>query len=69
MSDAADERIAQLERELIGTQEMLAFVLSQAGEVVVPKEAVARGLGPSVQIRVDDDAQREAFVFYLTEES
>jgi len=64
-----DEKIAQLERELVGVQEMLAFVLKVVGEeVVVPKELLKRGLGSSVQIKVDDDSQREAFVFSLTED-
>lgn len=64
-----EEKIAQLERELVGVQEMLAFVLKTVGEeVVVPKEALSRGLGQNVQIKVDDDAQRDAFVFSLTED-
>jgi len=64
-----DEKIAQLERELVGVQEMLAFVLKVVGdEVVVPKELLKQGLGSSVQIKVDDDSQREAFVFSLTED-
>jgi len=64
-----DEKIAQLERELVGVQEMLAFVLKVVGEeVVVPKELLKRGLGSSLQIKVDDDSQREAFVFSLTED-
>lgn len=62
-----DERIAQLERELIGTQEMLAFVLKAIGEpVVVPKEFIKEGLGENAQIQVDDDLQKDAFVFSLT---
>lgn len=65
-SDTADKKIADLERELLGTQEMLALVLAQIGEpVLVTKETVARGLNPGVQIQIDDDAQKEAFVFSL----
>ena len=63
----AENRVAELERELAGTQEMLAFVLKVAGTVVVPKEYIDNGLGAEVQIQVDDDLQRDAFVFTLVE--
>jgi hypothetical protein len=55
-----------LQRELMGAHEMLAFVLDAVGEdVVVSKEALKRGLGPEVSIRIDDDLQSDAFVFGL----
>lgn len=64
-----EERDA-LRRELVGTQEMLAFVLKAVGEpVVVPKEEVASGLGDNVQIAVDDNMAENAFVFSLIEVS
>lgn len=64
---AADEYIAELERELAGTQEMLAFVLKSVGKpVVVTKEALAQGLD-GVVINVDDDVKAEAFTFSLIE--
>jgi hypothetical protein len=66
MSDK--ETIASLERELIGTQEMLAFVLKAVGEpVFVSKQSITRGLGDHAQIQVDDDIERDGFVFTLTE--
>lgn len=62
-----EERDA-LRRELIGVQEMLAFVLQEVGEpVVVSKEALSRGLPENLQIAVDDSAELEAFVFSLAE--
>lgn len=68
MSKAADEKIDSLERELLATQEMLAFVLAALDEpVVVSKELITRGLGDGVQIVIDDDAQKNAFIFYLQE--
>lgn len=68
-----DEATASLEqerddlrKELIGTQEMLAFVLQSVGEpVTVTKEQIAAGLGSSAQIQVDDDLEGECFVFSL----
>jgi hypothetical protein len=62
-----EERDA-LKRELIGTQEMLAFVLQEVGTpVVVTKESVDRGLPENTQIAVDDNAELEAFVFSLVQ--
>jgi len=55
-----------LRRELIGVQEMLAFVLAQVGEpVVVTKETLQRGLPENAQIAIDDNVEEEAFVFSL----
>ena len=63
------DQFAAIERELIGTQEMLAHVLKAVGEpVVVTKEAIAEGLGNTTQIQVDDDLKLDAFVFSLVEE-
>lgn len=57
-----------LRRELIGVQEMLAFVLLEIGEpVIVSKKMLADGLPEGVQIAVDDNAEEEAFVFSLVE--
>ncbi len=66
-SDAADKRIAELERELRGTQEMLAFVLKAVGEpVIVTRESITAGLG-AAQISVEDDIERDCFVFKLVD--
>lgn len=54
-----------LRRELIGVQEMLAFVLNEVGTVVVSKETLQKGLPEDTQIAVDDDAEQNAFVFHL----
>lgn len=75
MSNAAEKKIAELEaalddvtKELIGTQEMLAFVLKAVGEdVVVPKSLVKEGLPGNTQIKVDDNAKQNAFIFGLVE--
>lgn len=57
-----------LARELRGTQEMLAHVLLAVNEpVVVEREMVERGLPDTVQIRIDEDLEKESFVFYLQE--
>jgi len=62
-----EERDA-LKRELIGTQEMLAFVLKEVGEpVVVTKESLQEGLPEGTQIAIDDDLEAEVFVFSLTQ--
>ena len=68
MSDVDVERLEterdSLRRELIGVQEMLAFVLQEVGEpVVVKKEVLSKGLPENVQIAVDDEP--DAFVFSL----
>lgn len=61
-----EEERDQLKRELLGVQEMLAFVLQEVGEpIVVTKETLAKGLPSDVQIAVDDDVQSEAFIFSL----
>lgn len=67
LSKLEEERDA-LKRELIGTQEMLAFVLQEVGEpVVVAKSRVSEGLPANAQIAVDDNAKMDAFVFSLVE--
>lgn len=66
MSDVEklEEERDALRRELIGVQEMLAFVLNQLGDpVVVPKSALKAGLPEGTQIAVDDSD--DAFVFSL----
>lgn len=61
-----EEEIARLNRELIGIQEMLAFVLLEVGEpVVVRKETLAKGLEDNMQIAIDDNDALDAFVFSL----
>ena len=66
MSEAAEKRIAELERELRGTQEMLALVLNEVAEpVTVPKETMRKGLPDGTQIRIDDHLEENAFVFSL----
>jgi hypothetical protein len=59
-----EERDA-LRRELIGTQEMLAFVLQKVGPVVVDKETIKQGLPKDAAISIDDQLTEGAFVFSL----
>lgn len=62
-----EERDA-LRRELIGTQEMLAFVLQAVGEPVhVTKEMLVNGIPANTQIAVDEDIENHRFIFSLTE--
>lgn len=64
----AEEELSSIRRELEGTQQMLAQVLKAVGEpVIVTKESLAAGPPPGTQIRIDDNIQLEAFVFYLEE--
>jgi hypothetical protein len=68
--DLSDEGLRaeneRLKREARGYQEMLAQVLQSVGEpVVVNKEQMQRGMPNGTQISVDDDIQREQFVFSL----
>ena len=66
MSDKADQRIAELEQELRGVQEMLAFVLYAVAEpVVVSKVDMKSGLPSGAEIRIDDSIEEDAFVFSL----
>ena len=61
-----DNEREELLRELRGTQEMLAQVLQVIGEpVMIPKENIARSLPEGTEIKIDDDVQRDAFVFSL----
>ena len=65
-AESLEEERDALRKELIGTQEMLAFVLKTIGEpVVVTKETLDNGLPPNTQIAVDDDIAKNAFVFSL----
>lgn len=65
-SDTADKRIADLERELRGVQEMLAFVLYEVDRpVVITKELLSRGLPNGAEICIDEDIKRNLFVFSL----
>ena len=66
MSSKLEEAYEELKRTHRGTQEMLAFVLHTIGEpVVVPKEVLTRGLPEGSVISINDDLQRDAFVFAL----
>lgn len=66
MSEAAEKRIAELERELRGVQEMLALVLNEVAEpVVVSKATMRSGLPDGAQIKIDDHIEEDAFVFSL----
>lgn len=61
-----EDRVAELERELRGVQEMLAFCLYEIGEpVVVTKQALKNGLPGGAEIRIDEDVENEAFIFSL----
>ena len=63
-SDTADHKIADLERELRGTQEMLALVLLEVGEPVTVSKAMMRGGIPQgAAINIDDHQEEDAFVF------
>lgn len=62
-----EERDA-LRRELIGVQEMLAFVLLEVGEPVdVLKDTISKGIPPNIQISVDDNNDRFTFSLVETE--
>jgi hypothetical protein len=66
MSEAAEKRVAELERELRGVQEMLAFVLYEVAEpVTVSKTTMKTGLPDGASIRIDDHIEEDAFVFSL----
>lgn len=65
MSEEQDKRIAELEKDLYGTQEMLAAVLFSVGEpVVVTKEQLVT-MDRNAQIEIKDDVQKDAFTFSL----
>jgi hypothetical protein len=62
------ERIAALERELLGMQEMLFFVLQAVGEpVVVTKESMVATDKKDQMISIEDDIMHETFVFSVKE--
>lgn len=66
MNDAADKRVAELERELRGIQEMLALVLLEVGEpVVVSKATMREGLPKGSEIMIEDNVAEDSFVFSL----
>jgi len=67
MSEAQDKKIDELERELLGIQEMIYFLLQDAGEpVVITKEVLQRGIDGDKMISVVEDNKKNAFVFSLT---
>lgn len=60
----SEERVAELERELAGTQEMLGFILLTVGEpVVVPKATLTEGIPAGAVIKIDENIEDESFVF------
>lgn len=60
--------VAELERELIGMQEMLFFVLQSVGKPVeVTKETMVATDRKDQMINIDDDIKRDVFVFSITE--
>lgn len=64
MSEAADRRIEELERELRGTQEMLFLVLEAVGEpVYVPSSRVKAGIVGDKMIDVTLDEEAGEWVF------
>lgn len=65
MTDSAEEKIAELERDLLGVQEMLAFVLITTGPVEVTKAALREGLPQDAQINIDDNNQKDVFTFWV----
>lgn len=68
MSDKADERIAELERENRGLQEMLFQVLTEVGEpVVVRKETLQEGIVGDKMIDISLNEEEEVFVFRVVD--
>lgn len=60
--------VAELERELIGMQEMLFFVLQSVGKPVeVTKETMVATDRKDQMINIEDDIKRDVFVFSITE--
>lgn len=58
------EKVIDLEKELRGAHEMLAFVLLTLGEpVVVPKETLQNGIPVGATIKVFEDVTTDTFVF------
>jgi len=60
-----EEERDNLRKELRAVQEMLAQVLYSVGEPVVVTKENMGNLPDGTQIMIDDDLQREAFVFSL----
>lgn len=68
MLDIHDEEVAQLRRELLGVQEMLFFVLKAIDKpVMVTKESMVRENMKDQMINIEDDLQRDAFIFSVSE--
>lgn len=64
MSEAAEKRIAELERDLRGTQEMLFQVLYEVGEpVIVSKATLQEGIKGDKMIDIEIDEENDAFIF------
>lgn len=61
-----EEERDQLRRELLGVQEILAFVLSEVGEpVIITKETLAAGLPAEAQISIEENMAEETFIISL----
>lgn len=66
MSEAAEQRVEELERELRGVQEMLYQVLNAVSEpVLVTKEILNEGITGDKMISIEEDVVLEGFVFSL----
>jgi len=62
----SDKTADELEVELRAAHEMLALVLYEVGEPVeVSKETMVNGLPEGAEIRIDDDLQKDCFIFSL----
>jgi len=63
-----DDKVAKLERELLGMQEMLFFVLQAVGEPVeVTKENMVATNRKDQMINIEDDILRDVFVFSIAQ--
>jgi hypothetical protein len=63
-----DTKVAALERELLGMQEMLFFVLQAVGHPVeVTKETMVATDRKDQMINIDDDLARDVFVFSISQ--
>jgi hypothetical protein len=67
MSDAADQRIAELEREVMAVQEMLAAVLTVIDRPVVVEKTVLANMDRSKVINIEIDPDQDTIIFQLVD--
>lgn len=64
MSEAAEQRIADLEELNAGLERMMYFVLDAVGEpVFIPNEKIEAGIQQDKTIDIMPDQQRDGWVF------